>query len=680
VTSNAKIVLALALVARAITALTAELLLSPPEQSFAQFSPNKPFTTIGNLGVQLIFDAEDSPMAPQGRIQYKMQLAQKLTPQWIRNGGDAARLQTLMIRASQSADDKNYVQAERTADEILSLLGASDTPPANAAADAHRQERDSYLADAKRFNLSGIEDYIGWSVVEPEKGKPNWSAYRGDAAAIKSAGYKFVPYMWIQALPKWVKSDPKYVFTGNVVTGLETQALSIYAPETMEAYDHFFAEARRELGDSVDIVRVALPYDFGETAYPAGAATFAFPMKNLEQGFWVNEAPARAHFKKTMSNRYRTVQRLNAAWGTNFVSFAAIDYPKDASNPRYWLDFIHWYRDGFTEMTGKISALAQKHFPKTPINLNIGWPYEKVNLGQDISGLAKMAGRQGLYLRTPTGAAVPFLYTKRVATAARYYKPGGFSSEPVDGSASCEQMATAYFKDLTTGVGWHFDYPGNLERCQQAFAEYRKLWAGAEYPQIDTALFFPTTSHFLANWNNWQPKGFSGGFPEGLQAYAEDLRDMVDYDVVDELLVSDGFLSSYRFLVWPTGNVAEAETLQKVRAWVEDGGTLLIAGLENIRTVERDRGAFGDLAKLPANKGVRRVGKGEIITIGDKVEDLDTAYPAEHDARDGVLVSAFKNGTLLFNKTDKTVVKKVNTPTTPTEITLAPFQFKWIAH
>ena len=83
--------------------------------------------------------------------------------------------------------------------------------------------------------------------------------------------------MWIQALPKWVKSDSKYVFTGNVVTGLETQALSIFAPETLAAYDHFFGEARRELGDSVDIVRVGSPYDFGETAYPAGAATFSLP-------------------------------------------------------------------------------------------------------------------------------------------------------------------------------------------------------------------------------------------------------------------------------------------------------------------------------------------------------------------------------------------------------------------
>ena len=160
--------------------------------------------------------------------------------------------------------------------------------------------------------------------------------------------------------------------------------------------------------------------------------------------------------------------------------------------------------------------------------------------------------------------------------------------------------------------------------------------------------------------DNWRSKGFGGGFPEGLQAYAEELRDMVDYDVVDERLVSEGFLKSYRYLIWPTGKIAEAETLEKVKTWVDERGNSLVAGLENIKTVEQNHGAFEDLAKLPATNGVRQVGKGKIIKIGDKVKDLDAAFPAALDARDGVLISAFKEGTLVFNKTDKTVEKTVS--------------------
>ena len=43
-------------------------------------------------------------------------------------------------------------------------------------------------------------------------------------------------------------------------------------------------------------------------------------------------------------------------------SFETIDYPKDTRSPRYWLDFIHWYQDGFTEMMGKIAAHGTETF------------------------------------------------------------------------------------------------------------------------------------------------------------------------------------------------------------------------------------------------------------------------------------------------------------------------------
>jgi hypothetical protein len=656
----------------------------PPEeqqsaQSFAEFAPDKPFTTMGDLGMQLIFNSIDSPI---GRIKSKILLVKKLGPTGAKSGVNAARLQSLMEKVSQYGKKHKFAEAEKTLDEILALLGAAYTPAENATEDIHRTERNGFIENAKIFNITGIEAYMGFSVVEPEQGKSNWGAYREDATAIKKAGFKLVAYLWAQALPEWVKKDPKYVFTGNVGTGLETDNLSIYAPETLAFYDHYFGEASREIGGLVDMVRIGSPYDYGECAYPAGAggASAQFPRKNVGPGFWVNEAPARAHFKAAMKNKYGVVQRLNATWGTSFSSFATIDYPKDPTNPRYWLDFIHWYQDGFTERMGEIVALAQKHFPKTPLNINFGWPYEKLNLGVDISGLAQMAADKRLCLRTPTGAYVPFLMTKRVATAARHYPPARFSSEPVGAHATCGDMALAYFKDLTTGVNWHMDYTSNYERSQESFAEYRKLWAGAEYPLIDTALFFPTTAHFLDDWNNWHPMGinFSGGFPGGLQAYAEDLRDRMDYDVVDERLVADGFLNAYRFLIWPTGNVAEAETLQKVKTWVENGGTLLIAGLENIKTVEQNHGAFENLARLPATNGVRQVGRGKIITIGEKVKDLEATFPAALDAYDGVLVSTFKAGTLVFNKTDKTVVKKMSIKGVTTEITLAPLQFRWI--
>ena len=320
----------------------------------------------------------------------------------------------------------------------------------------------SMLKSAKEYGVTGIEYYVSWGFAEPEEGKWDWSIYKHDARKVKESGYQYIPYIWMQNLPRWVRNNPAYPRASNVDTGLATDSLSIFADKTREAYDRFYAEFAKELGPEVDILRVGTPNDYGETAYPAGAADQAFPLKNNGPGLWVNEPDARAHFKRKIEAKYGSLANLNRAWNTQFTSFDSLDYPKDPIHKRYWLDFINWYHDAFTEELGKLLDIARKHFPTTPLNINLGWPFEKINLGQDLTGIVKMCAEKQVCVRTPTGAMVPFLYTKRVATAARHYPPPKFSSEPVDGNAPRKDIAVALFKDLTTGVNWHFDYLPNL--------------------------------------------------------------------------------------------------------------------------------------------------------------------------------------------------------------------------
>lgn len=662
-----KVLAALALLFAAFVFVMSKLpkppdLTKQPEQSFSGFPSDKPLMTHGNLSVNSIFSSIGSPIA---EIQAKAQVIPGLATEWVAKGGDKAQLEALMKDLSKYGDAGNFTEANKVADKVLALIGKSVTEIESIMEGLHVKERDKFLADAKKFNLTGIEDYVGWSVVEKEQGKTNWNLYRENAAVIKKAGLKYIPFLWIQTMPQWVINNPKYIFTSNTFTDLETEALSIYAPQTHAAYDYFFGEAKRQLGQYIDLVRIGSPYDFGETAYPASAASTFFPMKNLEAGFWVNEAPARAHFKQTMKKKYVTIEILNAAWSTNFTSFESIDYPKDNKNSRYWLDFVHWYHEGFTEMMAKITDTAKKHFGSTPININLGWPYEKINLGQDISGLARMAGDKKIYLRSPTGPSVPFIYTKHAATAAKHYKPLGFSSEPADASAPCEQAGLAYFKDLTTGVNWHFDYSGNYDRCQKSFADYRKLWNNGEYPQIDSALFFSTTSHYLDNWDSWREEGFAGGFPDGLQKYAEDLRDRIDYDVMDERLINDGFLNSYKTLIWSTGTTIESSTLEKIKTWIKNGGTLMVANIEDIKTVDGTN-AFEN----------RDAGKGKIIEINSKIQNLEGKFPSQLDDDDDVLISKFRDGIVVYNLSRKANTKIMTVGAVSTEISLEPFQIK----
>ena len=650
------------------------------DRSFSEFSGMTPTLTVGNFGVDMIFNSVDSPIA---RIQAKSRLVETRAPQWIENGGDSSKLQSMMQEVGKHGNTGDFVGAEKAIDNVLALIdggeGGGGADLEKELQNAHLKEQETFISDTKKFNLTGIEEYVAWSVTEKKGETSDWGFYKDDALKIKSAGVQFAPFLWMQSLPSWAIHNPKYVLTKNALTGLETEALSMYAPETLRAYDHFYGEAKRAFGDTVDRIRIGSPFDFGETSYPGGAASAFFPLKNLEPGFWVGEAPARDHFKNAMMKKYSSISELNTAWNTNFSSFEALEYPTDTKNRRSWLDFIHWYHDGFTERMGAFAEVAQKYFPTTPISFNLGWPYEKINLGQSLSGLVKMAGEKHLYVRTPTGAMVPFLYTKHVATAVHQYHPAGYSSEPIDSNASCEQIDLAQFKDLTIGIGWHFDYSANYDRCQESFAEYRTLWPkiNGEYPVIDTALFFPTTAHFLENSKNWSPQGFSGGFPDGLQSYAEDLRDVVDYDVLDERLIADGYLKSYRVLIWPVGKVVEAETMEKIKSWIEEGGILLIADLDKKETVEGGHGAFQSLIEAKEEDGVRKISKGSVIEITAKVESLPQSIMTL-DAQDDVLMSSFKDGALLFNNTKETTIKKLPLTTHETEVTLKPYELRFI--
>jgi hypothetical protein len=642
-----------------------------------------------------------------GRVVKKSQLLQDLAPKWIKAGGDPRKIQPLMEKAGQAADARKFDEAEKHMDAVLALVQSADQAATNSQK-GHQQERGQLLDALQKFKVQGIEDYLGWAVVEPREGQWNWDIYQENARVIKSRGHAYIPFVWIQNLPAWVRNNPGYAFSGNVETGLSTEALSIFAPQTRQAYDRFFRELRKALGSSIDILRIGSPYDFGETAYPATASEFAFPMKNVKPGFWVHEKDARQHFRDTMQGKYGSVANLNQAWNARWRSFDAIDYPRDTRNARAWLDFVRWYHEGFTEKMGELVDTVKGHFPTTPININLGFPFEKINLGQDISGLAKMAASKKVYFRTPTGPFVSFLYTKRVATAMNFYRPPVFSSEPMDGSARIEDIALLLFKDLTTGVSWHFDYADNLERGKPLYEQYKRLPLSS-YPAIDCAVLFPTTTHYLENWNTWRPEGFAGGFPAGLREFAEEIRDIVDYDVVDERLVDDGALTRYRTLIWPTGRIVETTTLTKIRAWLENGGILLVHDLASIKNVAGDQGAFSGGMRQQSGRGFVRVGNGYVFDArGDlsqlkallinrgNLRKIDSAYPVRltslppiDNVQDGVLTSVFSDGILLFNPKDRPKTKSISLPegvgpwdivyaNLPAKVDLPAFALRWI--
>ena len=142
-----------------------------------------------------------------------------------------------------------------------------------------------------------------------------------------------MPYVWVQNLPSWVRHSADYRFATCLEHGQASEFLSVFSPKTVEAYDRVFAQLKAALGTQIDALRIGSPCDYGETHYPAGAASQAFPVAHTHMGWWARELEAQQHFLRWVKNKYGSIDRLNAAWGTQFTGFE-FDYPRDPTSAR----------------------------------------------------------------------------------------------------------------------------------------------------------------------------------------------------------------------------------------------------------------------------------------------------------------------------------------------------------
>ncbi len=113
-------------------------------------------------------------------------------------------------------------------------------------------------------------------------------------------------------------------------------------------------------------------------------------------------------------------------------------------------------------------------------------------------------------------------------------------------------------------LGIFRDLARNLEDPAVAavLRQYRHLLV-RDMPLVESALLFPQTDHYL------HP---TRGFPQRYARLGARTRSLIHSDVVDERMIADGALERYRFLIHLEGSVFEAETLERIGAWVRRAG------------------------------------------------------------------------------------------------------------
>ena len=452
---------------------------------------------------------------------------------------------------------------------------------------------DALIALLKRCGCSAYCDYQAWCRVEEEQGKWDWSFYQKNARKLREAGLGYVPCAWVHFPPKWAQEGRDFVPYRCLEHGQTLRASSLWAPQTLAAYEQYYRRLAADFHEPFAFIRLFTPSDYGEVGMPAAMTSWLVPQAHAHPGYWCGDDYARADFRRSARERWATLAALNARWGTQFAAWEDVSLPdvrdsraaKEAAAPgappaavHRWLDFVDWYQDSIIGFAAHEAQIARRCFPGKELIISLGYGGEPVECGNDESRHIRRFAELGLSAQTP--GDIGYFATRRVSTACRAYGVPYFTEPP--GDATRRREVQRLFMDASNGTQTWFDYPPNMDGARDLLAQHKQHLTG-KAPVCDVAYLLPSSWWWLRPELGW---------PQATYALAEGLRDRLDYEVVDELLVRDGALQKLhtRLLILVEGDLLRRDTLLALEKWVKSGGVLLVLGDQTLRDLEGDTG------------------------------------------------------------------------------------------
>ena len=442
----------------------------------------------------------------------------------------------------------------------------------------------------------------------------DWSTPDTHLDACRSAGGQWSLAVHFHVPPPWFQQSGQVVHVRCLAHDAEFPGWSIWHGDALTFQDRGYRALRDKYGDEITALWSGAHGDYGENEYPTGYRLVheaeakewrrRFGDAHDHRGWWCGDEFARADFRKAMLDKYGTLAALNDAWATNFAASEQVDYPSSVRQKRRWLDFMYWYQDSMTRYSSAVGSIAKKHMPSTRILWLLGGPDEDPRIGQDQSGLVKAARQAGVEVRSSHGGHLPFADNcatmfKRIASACKFYSVPFWSEPPYTISAA--GAVGRFFEAVSCGAVVFYDWAWNplAEPVAEKYRQYGR-YLTCEKPVVDVALFYPT-SHHLLNADREHPEE---AYPQRFKAAAAELREVFDFDILDERMIVDGALAGHRVLVFLEGNTIERATLDAVTHWVSAGGTAVTCDLGHVETAEGDahqwRELFGIRAELTA--------------------------------------------------------------------------------
>jgi hypothetical protein len=442
-------------------------------------------------------------------------------------------------------------------------------------------------ARLKTMGLVANEDYVAWGAVERAPGVWDWKQHDAMEKNLHAAGLRYVVYDWVHFPPVWLRTNSNRTLMRCLEHGQECNYLSVFDPQTIVWYDHFYKNLAQHFTNRLDNVYACILGPYGEGNYPLMVPDWV-NMGHCHEGFWCGDRFARLAFQKAMRKKYSRIKKLNEAWGAKYKSFDDVAMPSELANEKFkpslaafprpqdkrrWLDFIGWYHQAIIDFAERSVQTLLKYYPASKVRLKPGGNARGVNpiaWGTYCPGYAKMAKPYHIVLQ-PADCGGAVFGDKWMGTAYQFY--GVTECTEPAGGLDENGFVRRMFSDASCGARQFFTY--EFEQHNAAMQKYVHLLTGKP-GDTQVAVYCPTT---LYRFGESLDATVQSGYP---------LRDLCEFDVLDEILISDGALSAkrYKVLIIFQGDVVEQKILDSFEKFLKHGGKVIIVGNNAIKNVE----------------------------------------------------------------------------------------------
>ena len=449
------------------------------------------------------------------------------------------------------------------------------------------------------MGVTSIESYVTWETCERAgEGQWDWSAWDKTVKALKDNGLKWVPFIILSpaySTPNWFRAGKEHFPCRCLEHGTDSKVESLWNPNLPKWIDRFIGEFSKRYKDTgvIESVLLGIQGDFGEAIYSVwgGGWTFNVPGEyHNHAGYWCDDPYALADFREFVQKRYKTVEGINKAWGTDFKTLEGVDFPGrkdeltafqqkvdsgDSGARRRWIDFIDWYRAAMTDWSDWWMATTRKHFPKTSIYLCTGGDAEPHH-GSNFAEQSRVAAKHDAGVRITNEAsdyAANFAITRWVASAGKHY--GAYYGFEPAGAEDEKGIVARIYNATASGANQLHDYAPNVTQSQErmdAQREHLKYLFHVKEPVVPVALWYPNVSLTL-KWGGYIQK-------------AAELRDYTDFDYIDETMLRTGALDRYKVLVVIHGPVMETSDARLIAKWIQKGGRMIVMDVPRFESVE----------------------------------------------------------------------------------------------